>query len=357
MPKVDEQLDTQDQSLEQNQDQEVADQADQSESDEGHSSSDQDAGGQNQRESFFLDVDERHRYRTADEAKKAVSEASQRIASLSAWEKELKEYGDLSPADVRGYLDELISLRQEMQNAQSQIKQFEEEKRSQGEKGKESTSSADGSEKDLSADEKAARAWLAKTMPGLGYVPKSEVVQLVKELQDRFAKFEQATEQQQARYKESLVSDSRTKVQSWMSEAGFQDDEDGSLQFAIEGMIRDYINADDRRVTRFYTGGSVTEGVIKEAYERATKALTLVRNQSSAQSSSTYAKNKADALKRNGKKLPQNGIATKAAETEARNRGNEKRVNASGRRDFISEAHNRAWELAQSRWSGNRDEQ
>lgn len=348
MPKVDdENVDTQqiDDEIEQGQDIQG--------DEDGHSASDADDDGEQGEQQFFLDVDERHRYRTADEAKKAVSEASARIAELSAWNKELKEYGELTPQDVRGYLDELIQLRQAAKEAQDQIKQFNEEKQ-RGQKESKSDS-ADPAEA-LTADEKAARAWLKKAMPELGYVPKSEVVSLVQALQEKVGKFESYQAQQQEQYKESLVSDSRGKVQSWMKDAGFTDDEDGSLQLMIEAGIRDFVNADDRRVTRFYTGGSTTEKVIKEGYDRVAKALGLVRTQSST----TYAQNKAAALARNGKKMPSVGsVAMKPGipgkPGQKPNSG--KRIDASGKRDFIGEQHNKAWELANRKWAGANQEE
>jgi len=344
MPQIEDEQDTLEQSELEGEQEEV----DTQDGAEGDSSDSGDGDDEHGRESFLV-VDERTKYRTREDAIRGYQEAGKRIAQLSAWEKELKEYGELTPADVRGYLDELIQARQALAQAQDQIKKFQTEGQRQqagGDKG--ATRSEDDST--LNKDEKEALAWLQKRFPQLGVVSKSELQKLSEELTGKLGQIEQFQQAEQARYRENLISDGRTKLKTWMSDAQLTDDDEGSLQLMIEGYIRDYINADEGRVARFYKGGATTEALLKEGFERASKALGLIRQTTQ----SSYAKNKAEALKRNPKKLPQPGLAKKSNAAPGKD---EKRINAAGKRDYLAEAHNKAWAVANGRWSAaNREE-
>jgi polyhydroxyalkanoate synthesis regulator phasin len=304
----------------------------------------------------FLEVDERTRYMTADEAKRGFSEAGKRIAALSAWEKELKEYGDLSPSDVRAYLDELIESRQTAETMRQQLGQLQKERdSSQRESGQSNSAQTRVSgEAKLTREEKDAVDWLKQQAPNLGFISKEEAMAKINELSQKAGRIEgleQRLAQQDQRYFNSLVNEGRTKLKSWMGEDSFADDDEGSLQMFIENSMQAWINSSEQRIKRFQAGGDMMEQLLKEGYDRAKKALGLIRPATAA---SSYVKNKADALKRNVRKLPNHAAQPNNVRP---NLGKpKKKIDSSGNRDWIGEKHNEAWEKFQSITNRNEDQ-
>lgn len=356
MPEQDE-LDTQvdEQELEEVE-QEQDDQGDES----GNSDSDPDAHRRQARKPFLV-VDERTQYATREDAIKGIGEAGKRIAALSAWEKELKEYGDLNPSDVRAYLDELIESRQSAEELRSELKKLKEEReKAEHERKENSSQTRVQNESKLTREEKDAIEWLKDKLPSLGYISKEDAMKLVKDLQDqlggdRLSQMESRISQQEAAFRTGLIEDSRSKLKAQLKEDGFSDDEEGSLQMLIENNLRAWIDGDPtgRRSAKFYQGGAVKDALIQEGYEKIKKALGLVRTTQS----STYAKSKAEALKRNVKRLPTQGGEKNTPSSQV-NRGQlKKRFNASGKRDYISEKHNEAWEVAQRYFSNEANQE
>lgn len=342
MPKLDDEVDTQleDASGEQ-------EEVDQSQEDgEGHSDASSDGDSEHGQEPFLV-VDDRTQYRTREEAQRAYAEAGRRISELSGWERELRDYGNLTPAEVRGYLDELIAAREELSRVQNQQREQE------GQRGqKQNNASVD--DPTLTADEKQALGWLQKRFPQLGVATKSEIQELLKGLTDKVGTLEGTIEQQRELQRQSMINDGRANLRQWMSTDKLQDDSDGTIQGMLEGFIRDYINQDKRRVDRFYQGGEASRSVLREGYDRAVKALGIVRGGQQISQSAQYTRNKADALRRNGTSLPRPGVTGRGAPAPAsrQNANSGKRINSSGERDHIAEVHNKAWDLAQKRWGG-----
>lgn len=346
MPNQDDELLTEDQ-LENGEQGSGNEEVDPEEGGSGHS--DPSESGNRQRKPFLV-VDERTQYATRDEAVKAYSEAGKRISALSAWEKELKDYGDLTPAEVREYLEELINSRQSVEQLNSQLSQLkkereEAERRSQTES--QTRTRVEGEQK-MTREEKDAVDWLKDKLPSLGYISKEDAMKLITELQGKvgqFDKFESFMNESNERYRQSLIQEARSNVTSMMAEDGFEDDEEGSFRLTIENNIRAYIESDPKRMEKFYAGGAVTDKIVKEAYQWSTRAFSKFK---SSQASS-YAKNKADALRRNGKaKLPtQNTVSGKPLKSGKP----QQRVDASGKRDFIGEKHNEAWDIASKYFS------
>jgi len=308
----------------------------------------------------FLEVDERTKYMTPDDAKKGFSEAGKRIAALSAWEKELKDY-DVTPSEVRSYLDELIETRQTAAQMAAELQRFREE-RAQADRERQTQQSNQtrvANEGKLTKEEKEAVDWLKEQMPNLGYISKEDALKQIKELQEakdastgRIDKLESFVQQQQMQYRNSLIDDSRGKLSGWMKEDGYTDNEENSLRLMIESSIRDWIDSDptSRRSQRFYAGGSVKDELVKEGYERAKSALGMIKSTTGG----TYQRNKADALKRNGKKLPNQDI-TQGKSNQVVNRS-KKKIDSSGKRDWIGEKHNEAWEKFQSITNRNEEQ-
>jgi len=74
----------------------------------------QDAGADDasaQQETPFLKVNDRVTYKTQEDAVRAYDEAGKRIAQLSGWEKQAKQYGLADPKDLDAVAKELLELR------------------------------------------------------------------------------------------------------------------------------------------------------------------------------------------------------------------------------------------------------
>src|SRR5271157_3674849 len=95
MPEVDTQLDEQQQQVEQDQTTDV------------QSTTDDSTDNQ-----YFLEVDERTKYKTAEDAQKAYKEAGERIAQLSSWEKEIGKAYNADPQQVAAALDEYLQMKE-----------------------------------------------------------------------------------------------------------------------------------------------------------------------------------------------------------------------------------------------------
>lgn len=282
---------------------------------------------------YYLTVNDRTRYKTQEDARAAFQSANERIAQLSGWEKELSDYGVTDPRVARQLFDELISLRQFKTQAEQQAKDA---------KAKDGTPTETHTDAGLSGEELKAFNWIKGVLPKLGYVPKAELEETVKALKAELETVQQGQASEQAERRELLIEESRGSVVKWMADAKLADNEEHALQGMIEGYIRDWINSDDKLVRRFYAGGSVTNALVKEGFDRATKALGMVR--SNQNTNATYVKNKTNAQARNPKRLPQPGLAGKGTQQ----RSNEPRKNSAGKVDHIANAHDAAWEAFQS---------
>lgn len=264
---------------------------------------------------WFLEVDERTRFKTADEAKRSYNEAGQRIAQLAPYEKVLGKYGIKDPQMLPSLLDELIASR-EAKAAAGKAPKVEPK-----------------AEQNLSKEDKEIRAYLQKVAPELGFVSKSEIEKLTAEI----AELRQGSTQSQEARTQSLVEDGESKISGFLSAAKI-DDADGSKMKVVGTLVKSWIESDPsgELVERFFKGGRSMEAVVKEGYDQAMKTLgwqaaatTTVPNAAAA---TAIAKGKQIVV---NKKLPAEGSASKAkTETKA--------PQTSGKRDYISELHDKA---------------
>ncbi len=77
---------------------------------------------------YFLEVDERHRYRTPEDVKRAIGEADRRIAELSPLEERLKYHGIESPEHFDAVVDEYLTRLEERQQAEGAAALTEEDR-------------------------------------------------------------------------------------------------------------------------------------------------------------------------------------------------------------------------------------
>lgn len=285
-----------------------------------------DQGDEGAGEQDFLIVNDRQRYKTREEAIRAYTEAGQRIAALSQWERAARQYGVDDPALLPQLFGELVQARQTLQQLQRQPKE-----------APQSTPNPSASDANLTKDEREALDWLQKTFPRLGVVTKDQLQQVM----ERLDALDQGVQTQQSEIHDLLVEESTSKVAEWMKADSLQDNENRSLQNLIERNITAYINSDPRLIKRWQLGGSSTERVMREAYDAAMDALSLVRTNSAA----TYSQGKKNALNRNPKKLPQSGLPP------AKNQNADAQPKKQGE-EVWKDAHDKAWDLFQAKVHG-----
>lgn len=287
-----------------------------------------DQGGEGAGEQDFLVVNDRQRYKSREEAIRAYTEAGQRIAALSQWERTARQYGVDDPTVLSQLFGELIQARQQLEQLKRQPKE-EPNRAAQPSAG----------DANLSKEEREAREWLKKIFPELGVVTKDQL----QSISEKLNAFDQRFETQSTETHNILVEESTNKVSEWMKADGLNDNENRSLQNLIERSIAAYMNSDPQLVRRWQLGGSAMDRVLREAYDAAMDALSLVRVNSGA----AYSQGKKNALNRNPKKLPQSGLPpAKNAAANAQPKKGE---------DEWKEAHNKAWDLFQAKVHGGKN--
>jgi hypothetical protein len=292
----------------------------------------------------FLVVNERTRFRTAEDAIKSFDEAGKRIQSLSGWEKEIKDrFGVSDPQTAAALLQELADRREAERTAAAAPKP----------KPAAATTQTDD-EEGLSTEDAQALKWLKKHAPRLGFVPKEELTTLKDELQKQIEELRtgnsEASQQVFEAQRNALVDSGRESLKGWMATEKITDNADGEKQLVIESLIRDWVNSDPDRQRRFFASTSESRAVVKEGFDKAIRLLGWKTvGTSSSSNASSHAANKGAALARNSKRMPQNGPASRAQNNSGKP---QTRVDAGGRKDFIGSAHNDAWEIANKHFHG-----
>lgn len=258
----------------------------------------------------FLRVNDRTVYKTQEDAVKAYSEAGNRIKELSAWEKEMKQYGIKDPQTASALLNELRQLR------------------SQQEEAKKAASTPKAEATNLTKEEREVRDYLKKVNPELGFVTKDDI----KALQDELASMKQERASSTENEFKSAVEEGKAKVSSWMSEAKISDP-DGEKIAVVESLIRDWVNSDDERVARFYQSSYSREKLLREGYDRAVNVIGWKGEATTPPSTASYAATKGKQVVVN-KTLPKDGAAAKGGSQP-------KQANP---RDRISALGDKAWE-------------
>jgi len=274
---------------------------------------------------YFLNVDERTRYKTADEAITGFKNAGQRIAELSAWEKEVADVYDVhDPRQVASILEEYIQLKEAQASAAAQEK---------GNKGEQATHTVDLSK--LTPKEQEAFAWLQKVAPELGYVPKSEL----KALQDKIATIESGLGNFSATQAAQQVAAGKSQITQLLTAAKMPVEP----EFAsfVEDSMAAWIKADAKRVATWKQGGQAASALLNEAftYVKGNLARMGVSKAASYQGSRQGGSNKAPITR-----LPQQGQALRKGGSVQRTQQKAKPSPA--------DLHNAAWALANKRWGG-----
>jgi hypothetical protein len=266
----------------------------------------------------FLPVNERTVYKTREDAIRGYNEAASRIAQLSSWEKQAKQYGLTDPRQLDAVAKELLELRQKVADAAKQA----------------SAPKADP------ADPKAKETQQVREyLKGLGYISKAEQDEALKELRDEIAAMKQSGMHSEEMRFQNQEAEARDSVASWLSEAGIKDDANGTKLAVLGTLVKDWINNSDERVEQWSRGGVSAKSLVKEGFDFAMKALDWKAQTATPgalkPTDPGYAAAKAKAAAVN-KKLPAQGTGKDAPKTTPKQKGH---INA--------ELHEKAWKMFQ----------
>ncbi|MCI0348999.1 MAG: hypothetical protein L0Z53_06195 [Acidobacteriales bacterium] len=278
--------------------------------------------GDQDADKYFLEVDERTRYRTAEDAVKGFQQAGQRIVNLSGWEKTAKLYGLENPSDVEELLDELLELRQSARTSPT--------KQQTDNSDAAAAAQRTGQLTEQEQQSLAARQWLQNTLPEVfkGDAGKKLFVEVLGV--DPQALVNQARAQEELHF-QGLVDTGREHVLGLLRTQGFEGDGAKALAERAERYIAAFIDEDDRRKKAFYRGGAALRQVIEEGLNDYLSGYEPLKTRGAAD----YQKKKLDSAKKAGKQLPTGQSGGKADESQ--------KVTLSGH----GKDHNKAWEVFQ----------
>lgn len=278
-----------------------------------------DPGAANPEPELFLDVDERTKFKTAEDAKKAFHESGKRIAQLSSYEKAVKRYGIADAQQLPTLLDELIAFREAKAAADKAPK-----------------ADAKAEPQNLSKEDKEIREYLKKVAPELGFVSKSEIDALKAELTE----LKSGVSGNSEAHVRSLIEEGQSAVAGFLSEAKIEDPS-GKRALVVEKLIRADLEADPEKMETFMKGGRSMKTLLKELSDQALETLgwTSSADATKPNASAAHALSKGKQIVAN-RKLP--------AADSARTGAPEKKASPNaGKRDFISELHEKAAKVFQ----------
>jgi hypothetical protein len=242
-------------------------------------------GGGN--ETYFLEVDDRTRYRTAEEAAEGYREAGQRIAELTPWQATAQEYGLTDPNEVAALLDELAELRA-ARSADSG---------GRGNEGRQTNAPAPAATANLDPNspegkEAAALAWLKEKGVAAGYVNQ----ETLNALQERMDSLTQETERIAEERFEQRMEYGHNVVKNELQAAGFypKDTSDAKavengerLAVMLEQAMTAWVNESQARINAFHQGGPALTNLVKQGLNIFLPSLNVLKNSSGAQISAT----------------------------------------------------------------------
>ena len=274
----------------------------------------------------FLSVNDRTIYKTREDATRGYNEAANRIAQLSGWEKQAKQYGLTDPRQLDAVAKELLELRKEKADAAKQA-------------GIKNAPKIDP------ADPKAKEAQQVREyMKNLGYVSREDQEEALKELREAVAEMRQSGTQSRELYFQNLEEESRNDLDGMLTAKSIQDDVNKTKATVIGTLIKDWINNSDERVDQWSKGGVSAKALVKEGFEHATKLLgwgqAVVTTKVLKPTDPGYAEAKIKALAANKKGLPAPGTA-KDPKTG-------KFVTPKQKGHINAELHEKAWEMFQN---------
>lgn len=269
----------------------------------------------------YLAVNDRTVYKTREDAIRGYNEAANRIAQLSAWEKQAKQYGLSDPKQLDAVANRISELEKKLADAEKQAK----------------APKADPADPKLKESEQ-----VKKYLRENGFITKEEQAEALRELQERLDRFEQSGKQSEELRFQNQEAEARNDLNGYLSAAGVKDDANGSKAQIIGTLVKDWINGSDERVEQWSRGGMAAKNLVKEGTETMINMLgwKAAATPAPGQLKPTdpgYAAAKAKALATN-KKLPAPGTG------RAHGDGSKPKV----QKGHINSAlHDKAWEIFQ----------
>lgn len=271
----------------------------------------------------FLSVNERTVYNTADDAIRGYNEAANRIAQLSAWEKQAKQWGLSSPGELDAVAEELLKLRKSNADAAKQAQ----------------------APKIDPKDPKAVEAQQVREyLKGLGYISKEDQAEALKELRAELDSFKQSGARSEEQRFQNQEAEAQQDLNGYLGAAGIKDDANGSKSAIIGTLIKDWVNNSEERIARWSKGGVSAKALIKEG----TDVMIGLLGWKGAATTATqpvpkpgqpgYSAAKAAAVARNKGKLPAPGTA----------KADDKKGPPKQRGHINAALHEKAWEMLQS---------
>jgi hypothetical protein len=271
----------------------------------------------------FLSVNERTVYKTADDAIRGYNEAANRIASLSAWEKQAKQWGLSSPAELDAVAKELLELRKAKEDAAKQVQ----------------------APKIDPKDTKAVEAQQVREyLKGLGYISKEDQAEALKELRAELDAFKQSGVRSEEQRFQNQESEAQQDLNGYLGAAGIKDDANGTKSAIVGTLIKDWINNSPERIERWSRGGVSAKALIKEGADTMIQMLGWKASATTDAKSAPkpgdpgYSAAKAAAAARNKGKLPAPGTA----------KADDKKGPPKQRGHINAALHEKAWEMMQS---------
>jgi len=270
---------------------------------------------------YFLTVDDRTRYKTAEDAQKAFHEAGERIATLSQWEKTIGSQYDADPEQVAAALEDYIKIKAEQAKATAAA-------------GKTQSAETHTDDVQLTPKEQDALKWLQKIGPKLGYVPKAEL----EEVKSALAELKAGNESQTQARMETQETSGRGTLNSLIKENKLP--EDPKFALFVENSVAAWVNQSQKRVETWHRGGSAAQDLLKQGFEYVMNdGLNFLRN---GKGTTTYQGKNLGTTTGTVKRLPQVGSKLGTARPQQRQTV----------KPTAKEIHEAAWAAANKRWTG-----
>jgi hypothetical protein len=289
-------------------------------------SSDEGVGdsGEGTQDDFFLDVDERHRYKTKEDVVKAIKESGARIGSLSAWDKEIGQAFNITPAEAAELLDELADRRNREKIA-AETKNSPEKVPTRSEK-------TDITDPEELKRHKANLAYLKEN----GFLTKAEVDEVLKELRAEVKSLKGESEASiQERFK-SRVDQGESYIASLVKGAQLPDTITKTAAKFITGCLSEGNDPDGKLFRKFMAGGEPMKELLKSLFDEFNDGLAPVR----ASAKGAYQTDKEKSAGAGAKNLPRGG-----AGSEPPTKKPAPKKEFTGRTDPA--LHDRAWDIMQ----------
>lgn len=237
-------------------------------------------------EQYFLDVDDRHRYKTKEEAIKAIRESGERIGVLTPWEKEVGEaFQGLTPARTAELLDELIELRAKVKSGQPTV----------------TPERAAEAAKDpkVAAQEKANLEWLKSQ----GFISKAEMDATLKELRDTVAALQGGAKTAEQERVNQRIQQGEEVIRGFITEAKLSEKLGETAFKYIRGCLSEANDPDGKLFKEFMQGGTQMRTILKSLFDEFASGLTLARMNSDG----NYQRDKEKSAQRAGTQPPKGG--------------------------------------------------